>query len=67
LDEALDEALETKLLIEINKNPYVKQSDLSRILNVSRATVQRMIKEKTDAGILNRKGGKRYGYWEVHQ
>jgi predicted transcriptional regulator len=52
------------LLVEINKNPHVKQADLSKILNVSRGTVQRMIKEKTDAGILKRKGGKRYGYWE---
>jgi hypothetical protein len=26
-----------------------------------------MIKEKTEAGVLNRIGGKRYGYWEVRQ
>jgi predicted HTH transcriptional regulator len=67
LNEALDEALENKLLAEINNNPYIKQADLSKILNVSRATVQRMIKEKTETGVLNRIGGKRYGYWEVHQ
>jgi ATP-dependent DNA helicase RecG len=67
LNEALDEALENKLLAEINNNPYIKQADLSKILNVSRATVQRMIKEKTETGVLNRIGGKRYGYWEVRQ
>jgi ATP-dependent DNA helicase RecG len=55
------------LLAEINNNPYIKQADLSKILNVSRATVQRMIKEKTETGVLNRIGGKRYGYWEVRQ
>jgi DNA-binding Lrp family transcriptional regulator len=51
----------------IENNPYIKQVDLIKELNISRATVQRIIKKMTDAGTLSRIGGKRYGHWEIKQ
>ena len=36
------------------------------MLNTSRATVQRLMKELENAQRIERKGGKRYGYWEVN-
>ena len=63
-DEALKGALE-KLLDAIKNNPRVTQLELSNNLSLSRATVQRMIKTLTVQGVLERKGGKRFGYWEV--
>ncbi|MCR5294506.1 MAG: winged helix-turn-helix transcriptional regulator [Lachnospiraceae bacterium] len=63
-NEALNKALE-KLLDELKDNPQITQTELSNKLLLSRATIQRMIKALTAQGILERKGGKRFGYWEV--
>ena len=63
-DDALKDALE-KLLDEIEENPRITQQELSKNLALSRATIQRMIKMLIAEGIIDRKGGKRFGYWEV--
>lgn len=67
LGEALEDALEEKILDAIRENPRIKQDELVSKLSVSRATVQRTCKALTEKGILERKGGKRYGYWEIHK
>lgn len=41
--------------------------DLVVELNTSRATVQRLMKTLTDSGKIERKGGKRYGHWEINE
>jgi len=66
-DDALDDALESRLLIVLKGNPKIKQMDLVAELNTSRATVQRLMKELVDSGKIERKGGKRYGYWKIHE
>ena len=56
LKEALDDALEVKLLAAIKKQPAITQQELVRELSVSRATVQRLFKayeEKTLASDIN--------------
>ncbi|MGF7003443.1 ATP-dependent DNA helicase RecG [Lachnospiraceae bacterium PFB1-21] len=67
LDGALDEALESRLLMVLVENPQIKQTDLVVALNTSRTTIQRMMKALADNGKIERKGGKRYGYWEVRE
>ncbi len=67
LDEALEDALEIKMLKAIQNNPKIKQIELAISLGVSRATIQRLIKSLLEKNILERKGGKRYGHWEVHE
>ncbi len=67
LNEALEDALEVKILKIIRDNPQVKQAELVNELEVSRATIQRQIKALSEKKILERKGGKRYGYWEVYK
>ena len=62
-----DDALENRMLIVLKENPKIKQMDLVAELNTSRATVQRLMKELVDSGKIERKGGKRYGYWEIHK
>lgn len=37
------------------------------MLNTSRATLQRLMKELENSQHIERKGGKRYGYWEVKE
>ena len=67
LGEALEEALEKRIIDAIRNDPRIKQDELADRLSVSRATVQRVCKVLTERGSLERKGGKRYGYWEIHE
>ena len=64
-NKALDEALEKRILAIIKENPKIKQTELSDILETTRTNVQRLIKRMVEQGVLERKGGKRYGYWKV--
>ena len=64
-NEALDDALELRLVDVLEKEPSLDQCELSRILCVSRATVQRCFKRLLEAGKIVRIGGKRFGHWEM--
>ena len=66
-NEALDEALEMRLLNLLKEQPELTQKEMVVRLNTSRATVQRLMKELENAQRIERKGGKRYGYWEVKE
>ena len=66
-NEALDEALEMRLLNLIKEQPRLTQKEMVVMLNTSRATVQRLMKELENAQRIERKGGKRYGYWEIKE
>lgn len=67
LNEALGEALEKRLLWVISNHPKITQKDIVKEIGTSRATVQRMMKLLMDQGKIERVGGKRFGYWEVHE
>lgn len=66
-NEALDDTLENKLLKILKENPKIKQNELTSALNLSRATIQRLMKHLAEQGKIERKGGKRYGYWEIKE
>ena len=66
-NDALNDALGDKLLILLKKNPNLTQKEMVEKLSVSRATVQRLIKKLIDEKKLERVGGKRYGYWVIHE
>ena len=51
----------------IEEYPEITQVELAKQLCVSRRTIQRMIKEQTDKGILVRVGAARAGYWKIIQ
>lgn len=65
LDDALSEALDNRIIAEIKNDPSVKQEDLIKKLNVSRASVQRSMKNLKTSGRIQRVGGKRYGHWKI--
>ena len=67
LDEALNEALENRILAVIETEPGITQTKLADQLMNSRATIQRIIKILVDKGTLKREGGKRYGYWNIRK
>ena len=63
--DALDDALESRLFDALKKEASSDQIELSKILGVSRETVQRCFKRLLKAGKVVRVGGKRFGHWEV--
>lgn len=65
-NDALGDALEDKLMMLLKENPHLTQKEMVEKLSVSRATIQRLIKKLGDEKRLERVGGKRYGYWEIH-
>jgi predicted HTH transcriptional regulator len=66
-NEALDEALEMRLLNLLKEQPELTQKEMIVMLDTSRATLQRLMKGLENAQRIERKGGKRYGYWEVKE
>lgn len=66
-NEALDEALEKRILDIIRENPKIKQTELVDMLGITRTKLQRRVKLLVERGVLERKGGKRYGYWGISE
>jgi ATP-dependent DNA helicase RecG len=64
---ALDGALENELLTIIVSNPKISQNELANELGIGRKKVQTIMKKLIEIGVIKRKGGKRYGSWEVNQ
>lgn len=67
LNEALNEILIKKLWLLLWENPKLTQKEISSQLRISRATVQRLTKELLEQGKIERKGGKRHGYWVANE
>lgn len=65
LDDVLKDALGNKVLELIGMDRKIKQTQIAKRLNVSIASVQRVMKRMVKQGKIERKGGKRYGYWEI--
>ena len=66
-DGALDDALARKILEVLTEDPRISQISLSEKLSLARRSVQRKMDELKNAGRIERIGGKRYGYWEIHR
>lgn len=66
-DEVLDEVLEMKIINVLRKNNKIKQLDLAKELTVSMPTIQRTMKKLVSQGRIERKGGKRFGFWEMNE
>ena len=66
MEEALDEALETKIVMLMKTNKKIKQTEIVEELKVSRATVQRAIQVLVEKQAIERVGGKLYGSWQVN-
>ena len=52
--------------IMLKEYPRLTQKEMV-MLSTSRATVQRLMKELENSQLIERKDGKRYGYWEVKE
>ena len=58
-------ALKMKILEYLKEKPTATQKELQEALNETRTHIQGIAKELVNEGMIERKGGKRYGFWEV--
>ena len=67
LDDTLDDTLANKIIAILKSNPQVTQGEVADKVKVSVPTVKRTMKMLSDSGRIVRKGGRRYGYWDVNE
>ena len=58
-------SLSDKILKLIENDPQITQEKMAMILDTTRRTIQRNIKELKDKNLLSRDGSKKSGQWEV--
>ena len=66
-DVTKDATIEIKILNLIKENASITTTDMARQLSVNRRTIQRGLEVLKSRGTIERKGGKRYGYWQVYE
>jgi ATP-dependent DNA helicase RecG len=59
--------LADSIITLIKGNPKITQGELAEATKVSIPSIKRTMKILSDNGRIIRKGGKRYGYWEIHE
>ena len=64
-DVQKDDSMEKKVLDLIVAQKDISMSNMADQLGVSLKTVQRAIEKLKEKGSIVRRGGKRFGYWEV--
>ncbi len=63
--DTLGDTLENRILKLLRDKPAVTQTELSKALGISEASIKRAMKKLSASGRINREGGKRFGYWEI--
>lgn len=58
-------ALKIKIVEYLQNQPTATQKELQEALNETRTHIQKNVKELVNEGRIERKGGKRFGYWEI--
>ncbi|WP_312813179.1 ATP-binding protein [Sedimentibacter sp.] len=65
--DVLDDVLENNIIDILRSDNNKKQKIIAEELGISVATVQRIMKRLVERGKVDRKGGKRFGYWEIKE
>ena len=63
----MGDVLERRILEELRHNAKLNQKELAKILQTSVLSIQRAMSRLKNGGIITRKDGKRFGYWEIHE
>ena len=66
-DVTKDVTMEEAILRLIRENKEITTTEMAVYLSVTRRTIQRCLDILKDKGIVERKGGKRYGSWEIRE
>ncbi len=64
--DTLDDTLADRIIALLIEDPSITQGALAEKTKVSVPSIKRTMKILSDNGKIARKGGKRYGYWEVN-
>lgn len=64
LDDTLNDTLDAKIFAILKSNNKITQKKIAANLGISIVSVKRIMKKLVENGIIERKGGKRFGYWE---
>nr|WP_305137375.1 HTH domain-containing protein [uncultured Schaedlerella sp.] len=67
LNVTKDVTIEIKILALIKENASITTTEMARQLSVNRRTIQRGLDVLKSKDTVDRRGGKRYGYWEVYE
>lgn len=65
LSGGLDDGLANEILKMLRNKSHITQKDLSAEMDIPLRTLQRIMKKLMEEGIVERKGGKRFGYWMI--
>ena len=57
--------MEEAILCLIRDNKDITTTEMAEYLAVNRRTIQRVLDDLKNKDIVKRKGGKRYGHWEI--
>lgn len=57
--------LKIKIIEYLEKKPMATQRELQEMLNETRTHIQGAMKELVNEGVIERKGGKKFGFWEI--
>lgn len=64
-DVTKDISIEVKILALLKENESVTTTEMAERLSVNRRTIQRSLDALKVKRKIERKGGKRYGYWKI--
>ena len=62
-EKSRDKAL--MILMEMKKDPHITGAQIGKNINISRATVQRIIGELKEIGVVSRQGSNNGGVWVI--
>ena len=65
LDGVLDDVLADRIIKALKEAPQITQKELVSMLDVPYRTLQRKMDDLKAEGRIIRRGGKRFGYWEI--
>lgn len=63
--DTLRDTLDKKILVLLKEEPAITQNEIATYFGVSVPSIKRVMKKLLESGEIARKGGRRYGYWEV--
>ena len=63
----LNGGLENEIIQTLTEEPGITQKKMSEKLNTPVRTIRRALKKLREEGLVERVGGKKYGYWEIHK
>ena len=66
-DVTKDVTKENEILALLREDASMTTAEMAQKLSVNRRTVQRELEKLKKKNNIERKGGRRYGYWEIHE